>query len=124
MGLSQAGHNGVIGSWHASSSIRFGLEPDNDAGTTPKFNIVTFDKALGLGNSLSIIATDQRLISDEMPIVPTVYARYSISPESPLTECRPLIRAVSHLQNKYCREPDICIIIINIIDQPSAFIGD
>jgi hypothetical protein len=45
-----------------------GLEADNKPRATPDLNGMTVHKPLGLDDGLAIVATDQRLVSDEMPI--------------------------------------------------------
>jgi hypothetical protein len=46
------------------------FQPDDEAVTAPKFNIVTIDKGLGLLDCFRIASANHRLRAYKMPIVP------------------------------------------------------
>jgi hypothetical protein len=45
-------------------------EPNNEARAAPKLNIMTVSQAPRIGNSLVIVATDERFKPNEMSVVP------------------------------------------------------
>jgi hypothetical protein len=70
---------------HRVDLLRRDLYSDDKAFATPKLYTVIGDKALGLRDCLSIVGANQRLKSNEVPVVPNdVSARYSATPGSPL----------------------------------------
>jgi hypothetical protein len=62
------------------------MQPDHQAGTTPKFNAMTIDQPLCLGDGLGIVRANERFVPAKMSVVPDEKSPIFDHPESPLTD--------------------------------------
>jgi hypothetical protein len=65
------------------------MQADHKAGAAPKFNVMTIDKPLCLGDGLGIVRAKQRFESAKMSVVPDEESPILDHPESPLRMSHP-----------------------------------